>query len=406
MSFSIDSPVLIVGAGIAGLMLAQCFRQRSIPYLIFERDESPMSREQGWGLTLARALDPLLASLPSDIRKDIFTCQVDQSKWDNDTGTFIFIDTTTLEPKYKVPPTKRLRVQRDKLRGLLMRDVDILWSKRFMDVSIVDDGVVATFEDGSKYKGCFLVGADGAQSAVRPLVADNPSLSPLPIRMLGTKATLTSDQAEPLQQIDPLLFQGGDPRTGTFIFISVFDKTLCQDSDEVTYTYQFCLSYPVLPSSTVEPHTSKDTTSTPSLLETLKSLAEPFHPALRRPFLSLPSDSKVVPITIADWDAVSWNGNGRVTLIGDAAHTMTMFRGDGANQGILDALELVQCLEQASVQGRLDKESICQALRSFEAQMCPRARAAVLASRQACLDAHDWNRLAADSPVLSNRVNG
>lgn len=56
-----------------------------------------------------------------------------------------------------------------------------------------------------------------------------------------------------------------------------------------------------------------------------------------------------------------------------------MFRGDGANQSIADALELVLALEN---------HPIGDALQAFEEKMLPRAKAAVLRSRQACLDNH------------------
>lgn len=47
-----DLKVLIIGGGLGGLACAQGLRKHSIPYEIFERDESPNSRTQGWALSL------------------------------------------------------------------------------------------------------------------------------------------------------------------------------------------------------------------------------------------------------------------------------------------------------------------------------------------------------------------
>lgn len=42
--------VLIVGGSVGGLSLAQCLRKLGVSFEIFERDESPDSRFQGWAI--------------------------------------------------------------------------------------------------------------------------------------------------------------------------------------------------------------------------------------------------------------------------------------------------------------------------------------------------------------------
>lgn len=42
--------VLIVGAGLAGLALAQCLRKQGIPFEIFERSASKDIRPEGWSI--------------------------------------------------------------------------------------------------------------------------------------------------------------------------------------------------------------------------------------------------------------------------------------------------------------------------------------------------------------------
>lgn len=44
--------VLIVGAGLGGLALAQGLRKQGISFDIFERDENENSRFQGWAIGL------------------------------------------------------------------------------------------------------------------------------------------------------------------------------------------------------------------------------------------------------------------------------------------------------------------------------------------------------------------
>jgi len=62
----------------------------------------------------------------------------------------------------------------------------------------------------------------------------------------------------------------------------------------------------------------------------------------------------------------SWS-QGRVTLLGDAAHPMSPYAGQGANSTFEDAYELAQCLSHSS--------SIEEALTTYENRRIPRTQA-------------------------------
>ena len=76
-----------------------------------------------------------------------------------------------------------------------------------------------------------------------------------------------------------------------------------------------------------------------------------------------------------DRDPVERWGEGRVTLLGDAAHPMTWDRGQGACQGIEDAVLLAKQLAQAG-------DDPAAALRAWEAQRIPRTKKIVHDSRR------------------------
>ena len=79
---------------------------------------------------------------------------------------------------------------------------------------------------------------------------------------------------------------------------------------------------------------------------------------------------------------------------------MTMYRGEAANHGILDVYHLVQSLEMVQ-DGRKPQK---QALEGYEAELRQRTNPAVRLSRQAWLDAHDFNGLNQHSAVLKQRA--
>lgn len=127
MASSPPSPhVLIIGAGITGLTLAQALRKNDIPFTIFERDSGPLHRGKGWGLTIHWALDAFLSLLPQNVIDRIPEAYVDPdaaAKGEN--GNFLFFDLKTGETRWKVPPARRLRVSRERLRRLLMDGIDV-----------------------------------------------------------------------------------------------------------------------------------------------------------------------------------------------------------------------------------------------------------------------------------------
>lgn len=47
---SVKPHVLIVGAGIGGLVLAQCLRKQNVPCTAFEKDDGPTARPSGWAI--------------------------------------------------------------------------------------------------------------------------------------------------------------------------------------------------------------------------------------------------------------------------------------------------------------------------------------------------------------------
>ena len=56
----------------------------------------------------------------------------------------------------------------------------------------------------------------------------------------------------------------------------------------------------------------------------MKKLARPFEERLRTLVENLSEENIVAQIRLQDWPSVKWPNHGRVTLIGDAAHAMTM----------------------------------------------------------------------------------
>jgi 2-polyprenyl-6-methoxyphenol hydroxylase-like FAD-dependent oxidoreductase len=373
--------------------------QDGIPFLIFERDSEIDARSPGWGITIHWALRSLKQCLPDDLFEGLASIQVDPEQGRNDTGRFVFLDLEKAEPRFIIPPSHRIRVSRKKFRQLLLRGLDVQWGKSIESVAETSsDTVTVTFKDGTTVSGGLVVGADGSGSATRRfLCPENGALNQLPARFIGVTVRLSAAQVVPLRAIDPLLFLGCHPETGAFLWFSMLSTPEVNGSEGEEQYYEGQINVSWLYRG---PEDEVPTTDSERLAK-MRHLGTGMHPVLMTLFEDIPDDSEVTEIKLADWPCYEWpNLAGKITLIGDAAHAMTMYRGEAANHGITDVVHLHDKL-LAVVRGELTQR---EAVEEYEKEMRARTHPAVLLSRQACLDAHDFKALDSNSPLVSKRA--
>ncbi len=126
-----QKPVLIIGAGISGLLLAQYLRKTGpdVPVRLFERDADLDTRGLGWGLTLHWSLPALRRLLPEELVRRLPEAYVDRvAVAEGRPSAFPFYDLSTGELRAKTPAAPeslRIRVTRDRLRRVLATGLDI-----------------------------------------------------------------------------------------------------------------------------------------------------------------------------------------------------------------------------------------------------------------------------------------
>ena len=201
-----DIQVLIAGAGLGGLALAQSLRRAGIVVRVFERDSSPWDRPQGYRLHLdADAIGALDEVLPPQLHA-VFEATAQR------TEPYTTILDTDLSVIKRLPmhddvgdvwPARRgaaehCNVDRATLRQIPLAGLDdaVEYDRKLVAHESRADGVVAHFEDGSTAAGSVLVGADGIRSIVRALRAPNCETADAGI--LAIYGRIPIDQAETL----------------------------------------------------------------------------------------------------------------------------------------------------------------------------------------------------------------
>ncbi|XXH02050.1 hypothetical protein Hte_008415 [Hypoxylon texense] len=362
-----DPPILIIGAGVAGLTLAQGLRLRSVPFRLFER--YPRSRiSQGHRFRISNDGQTALESVLAPPLRDLFRSTAAEGQ--------------RFEPRYVDPrkldfakPTPvnpgSMPVDRTLVRMLTSLDIEdsIEYEKEFESYNIIDSQVQVKFTDGSTVCGQLLVGADGLRSRVRKQLQPCRKLLDLERWILWGRTPLTEDLKRNLPQdiLSWCMYMDHDTNVQAVVEPMIWPQSVQEESsmrfpDFHDYVY-WCVGTASFQYSERLPRTAEEKRLF------LDEATKNWHPALKVLFNSAAQDlSACVPILSSkpDIDINSASQTGQVTLIGDAAHAMSPMGGSGGDTAIRSAADLAQTVGEEGI----TKQSIA----GFEARMEERAK--------------------------------
>ena len=366
--------VVIIGGGIGGLCLAQGLHKAGISATVYERDESAGSRQQGYRVSLkAAGAGALQECLP----EDLFALAVATSIR---AATRMVLLDEQLRPKFDrplhhdPPGPGGFGVNRLTLREILLAGLDVRFGKTFTHYSPAPDGhVAAHFADGSSAAGDLLVGADGTGSAVRRQLLPGAVIDELGWAVYGRTPFAGWVPAVLADTFNRITGPGGAGMSvATCRALEPAASAAARLAPSVRLTDipgYFSWMLP-LDDRRLCP---ADATA---LHREATRLTEGWHPAVRRLIAEADVPATFAVCITSAKPVTPWPVP-NVTLLGDAIHTMSPGRGDGANIALKDAQVLLRTLQGVAA----GTARMASAIRGYQAEMLQYGFQAVADSR-------------------------
>jgi 2-polyprenyl-6-methoxyphenol hydroxylase-like FAD-dependent oxidoreductase len=358
--------VLIAGGGIGGLTLALSLHQLGIPCTVFEA--APEVRELGVGINILPHSARELKSLGVLEELDDIAIRTRQLRYVNHLGQQIWATECGLWGGHDTP---QLSIHRGRFHGVLWHAAQtrlpasaLRTGYRLKEFAQDCDGVTARFTlaDGAEVeaRGDVLVGADGIHSVVRALLHPQDG----GIRWQGSQLWRGA--------VDWPVFEGGNVMliaADSMAKLTVYP--IAEGRSAGTRLTNWVVNGKVADGASPPPR-REDWSRAGRLEEVL-----PFAKRLRLPSLDVEAMIRATPRFFeypeCDRDPLPWWTQGRVTLLGDAAHPMYPTGSNGSAQAILDARCLARLLSEMPLEA---------ALKAYEAERLPKTAEVVRNNRR------------------------
>jgi 2-polyprenyl-6-methoxyphenol hydroxylase-like FAD-dependent oxidoreductase len=351
-----DKQIAIVGGGPGGLTLARLLQMNGAHVNVYEREASRHVRVQGATLDLheesgLKALHEagLMEAFRANYRPGADKLRI------LDKHVNLLFDDAGSEPGELFRP----EIDRGPLRDILLNSLKpgtVVWDSHFASLVPQGDAFRLQFKNGTTAQADLVIAADGANSRIRPYLT--------PIQPFYSGVTMVEGSVYDSEKASPKVHQ---LLNGGKLFVMSDEKSLIVSSkgDGSLVFYTGCLT---------DEHWVRDSginfADKTQVVSWFKETFAGWDPLWHELFEHASSTFIPRPQYCMPFDQ-TWEAQPNLTMLGDAAHLMPPFAGEGVNMAMLDALELAQCLLSEAF------PDIHSAIAAYEQQM--RARASEVA---------------------------
>jgi 2-polyprenyl-6-methoxyphenol hydroxylase-like FAD-dependent oxidoreductase len=324
-----NKQIAIVGGGPGGLTLARLLQLKNVAVKVYERDADETTRQQGATLDLheesglealrrANLVDEFYANYRPDAGKLRILNKDAAIKMDDHTAK----DFGDQRPEIDRAPFRDVLIQS-------LKPNTIVWNSQFVSMESHNSGWLLHFKNGNTFFADIVIGADGANSKIRPYITD--------IKPIYSGITIVEGNVYHAEKNAPKLWElvsGGK----VFAFGDEQSLILSAKGEGSLSFYTGCK----VAENWVEESTI-DFNNKEQVFSWFKTAFGSWNEVYQELFASdelwfVPRPQYHFPLD------QTWTTLPNLTMIGDAAHRMPPYAGEGVNMALQDVFELAECL--------------------------------------------------------------
>ncbi|KAI7824105.1 hypothetical protein BC939DRAFT_450580 [Gamsiella multidivaricata] len=365
--------VLIVGAGLAGLMLALLLEKADIPYQIFER--AAKIRPLGSALSLGANILPVFEQLGLLEEIERISLPVYEQKLYD--GNMKNIGSMTMREYKEFTGYDTFIFARPRLYEVMFDRVPaekVFMNRKVLALEQNHLGVMIRCNDGSQYHGDILIGADGAYSSVRQALykkmlaknvlpkSDNESLAPSFVTTVGVTDPVDPEKYPALRESTVNFSQVIGGQLMSWGTLTIPDNRICWGAS-LQLTSETESKEQQFRNSEWGPE------SIESSLALFRDCRVPIGGTLGDLMDATPKDL-ISKVYLEEKLFETWH-YGRTALAGDACHKMLLSAGQGAVNAMQDAVVLANVIYDLE---STTQEAIEAAFLDYRTQRYPHAK--------------------------------